>query len=141
MNDKTTSPAADDVEKQGDDEKQDLHIAEARKPDQNWSRMQPIQITASKERLEAAHQTVTIRNTHRLQKHIVIDRHMVGHELDPGQEKKDVDMVVSEIEYFLRQRAGNRFDGLGRKLPPIPIEIVGFKPIEKHEARSKAAAA
>lgn len=137
MNDKTDAPAAAE-------EKQDLHISEVHRPDANWARMQPVQIQASKERIDAAHQLVTVRNTHRMQKHVVIDRHMVGHELEPGQEKKDVDMLVSEIEYFLRQRAPNRFDNLGRKQPPIPIEIVGFKPIETRAApdpKSKAVAA
>jgi hypothetical protein len=138
MNDPTTATAANA------EDKQDLHISEAHKPDANWARMQPIQIQASPERIAAAHQLVSIRNTHRMQKHVVIDRHMVGHELEPGQEKKDIDMLVSEIEYFLRQRAPNRFDALGRKLPPIPIEIVGFKPIEiraEPEHKRKAAAA
>ena len=127
-------------------EVQDLHISEPAKPDQNWARSQPITVVASKDRLDQPHQTVTIKNTSDVtpglrgkivpQKHIVIDRHMTGHELDPGQSKADVEMLVTDIEYFLKQRAPNRFDRLGNKLPLHPIEIVGFKPIERPTAKS-----
>lgn len=129
-----------------EEEKQDLSVAEARPPDQNWQRMQPIQITATRDRLDQPSQRVTIRNTSRAQKHIVIDRHMVGHELQPGQQIEDVEMLVSEIEYFLRERSPARRDALGRPKPIHPIEIVGLKTIDhgepqKQPQRGKAAAA
>jgi hypothetical protein len=106
---------------------QDLHLAEARPPDQNWSRMQPIQITPHRDRLDAEHQRVTIRNNSRDQVHVVIDRHMVGHEFKPGETKHDIDMLTSEIAHFLRERDPSRRDAFGLPKPLHPIEIVGVK--------------
>lgn len=108
-------------------DQQDLGMSRPAMPDRQWARMQPVQIVASKERLDAPHQTVTIRNTSRETNHIVIDRHMVGHHLSPGEEKHDIEMLVSEIESFVRQRAPGRTDSFGAPLPPHPIEIVGIK--------------
>jgi hypothetical protein len=117
---------------------QDLHPAQLAGPDRAWSRTQPIQLTPSKERLDAKHQLVTIRNASDVeisatgrpkpQVHIVIDRHLVGHELQPGQSKHDIDMLVSEIEYFLRESKDGRVDGMGRLKPKHPVKIVGYKP-------------
>jgi hypothetical protein len=122
-------------------EKQDLHESRPHAPDKNWARMQPIQITPSAERLNADHQLVNVKNVSDVQVlpggrpavpqiHIVIDRHMVGHELRPGEKKNDIDMLTADIEYFLRERAANRYDQFGRAKPLHPIVIEGFKPID-----------
>jgi hypothetical protein len=108
-------------------EKQDLHIAETSRPDQNWARMQPIEIKPSQERLDKPHQLVSIKNNSPDQLHIIIDRKMHGHELQPGQTKHDIDMLASEIEYFLGERDPSRRDNIGRPKPIHPIEIIGVK--------------
>jgi hypothetical protein len=118
-------------------EVQDLHIARPAPPDQNWSRMQPMFIQPTQERLDKGHQIVEMRNstdkTPTLrgppipQKHIIIDRFNQGNELQPG-ESKSLDMLKEDIEYFLRERRLGRLDHLGMAKPQHPIEIVGFDP-------------
>jgi hypothetical protein len=118
-------------------DRQSPNVAQLAKPDRNWSRMQPVNITASKERLDAEHQLVTLRNstdrtptfdgrTHP-QVHVVLDRGMHGITLQPGESRADVDMLVSDIKYFLSERLP-RFDFMGELKPLMPIEIVGFDP-------------
>lgn len=114
-------------------EKQDLHMAEAHQPDQNWGRAAPVQITPSKERLAAEHQHVTIKNTSPDQKHIVIDRFMVGHEFEPGQTRAGIDMLVSEVNFFMRERQPRK-NQFGVPKPMHPIEIVDVQPPEPREA-------
>lgn len=124
-------------------EAQDLHISKASVPDPSWARMQPIQIAPSKERLDAEHQVVTVSNVSNTQvlpggrpakpqTHVVIDRFMVGHELVAGQSKPDIDMLVTDIEYFLRER-GHRLNNFGQPKPLHPIVIVGFNPLAAKE--------
>lgn len=117
---------------------QDLGIQKPAEPDQNWSRTQPMHIAPSKERLDRKHQLVSIRNTSdttvtsigrpQPQRHIIIDRYNQGHELDPGETKHDIDMLVEDIEYFIRQ--GQPRVERGRQKPRHPIKIMGFD--EKH---------
>jgi hypothetical protein len=62
------------------------------------------------------------------QVHVVIDRQMQGHELQPGQ-SKEVDLLVEQIEYFLQQRSPKRMNPFsGRPHPLHPIVVVGFDP-------------
>lgn len=107
-------------------------------PDTYWARMQPVTIMASKDRLDAKHCLVAVKNSSDTevahngrvipQLHVVIDRHMQGHELQPG-ETKEVDLLVEQIEYFLKQRLPNRINVFsGRPHPLHPIVIVGFDP-------------
>jgi hypothetical protein len=84
-----------------------------------------IQVT--RERLEAPSQRVTVMNTSPIQKHIVIDRFMNGHELRPG-EKKEVEMLVDEIAAFRELGRPNRgvyMSGplAGQPLPPHPLRF------------------
>lgn len=121
-----------------DDTQHDMAISRPHEPDVNWARQQPMFIQATKERLKKSHQIVSIRNTsdvtpsHRgviaPQKHIVIDRNNQGHELQPGETRHDIDMLVTDIEFFLRERRPNRRDHAGRMKPLHPVEIVGFDP-------------
>jgi hypothetical protein len=112
----------------------DLGVSRLREPDLNW-RAKPIQMTASQERLDKPHQRVSIRNTHPLQTHIVIDRVMQGHEILPGQIKHDIDMLADDIDYFLRMRQP-RTDNLGRQLPLHPIVIEGIPQEPRNQNRS-----
>jgi hypothetical protein len=85
-------------------------------------------ILVSRERLEAPSQRVTVMNTSPIQTHIVIDRHMHGHELRPG-EKKEIEMLVDEIEAFRALGRPNRGvypDGplAGQPLPPHPLRFI-----------------
>lgn len=113
---------------------QDLHISQPARPDSNWARMRPTALQPSKERLARSHQLVTIRNTSDVtpgkrgtvlpQKHIVIDRFQRGIELEPGETRQNVDMLVSDIAVFLRQRLP-RQNEFGEPMPQHPILIVG----------------
>lgn len=115
---------------------QDLHVSRPAAPDKNWqfSRMQPPSIQPTRERLARLHQIVAIRNTSDTamtkqgraipQVHIVIDRYNRGHEIMPGQTKRDIDMLVSDIAYFVRQRAPNRIDNNGELLLPHPLVVL-----------------
>jgi hypothetical protein len=89
-------------------QEQDTGVSEARKGDKNWARERPVVMIPTQERLALPHSVVTIRNTSPDQKHIVIDRHHHGHELFPGQSKRDVEMLNSDVEYFLgRHKRGH----------------------------------
>ena len=103
----------------------------ARQPDRQWATSAPIPMVASADRMKLSSSLVTIENTSPNQVHVVIDRFMVGHELQPGQREPDVDMVDDEIAYFVRQAKPDRFDRTtGRKLNPHPVRIHGIT--EKH---------
>ena len=99
-NPETAAAATVEVE-----EKQDMHNTEPRLPDINWS--PPVHLTVGKDRENAPHQIVTMRNTSRVQDHIILDRRWASVLLRPG-EQRDIDMITSEIEYFLRERSPNR---------------------------------
>jgi hypothetical protein len=128
------------------EETQDLHIAQPAPPDQNWARMQPLFIQPSKERLDRKHQLVQVKNTTDTtittlgkpipQKHVVIDRFNLGHELEPGQ-IKEVDMLVDDIEYFIRERKPGRRDHQNRMKPIHPIQIIGYESTQRDEAQSR----
>jgi hypothetical protein len=84
------------------------------------------------DRLKEDSQLVTLRNTDRQQTHIMIDRYMIGHELQPGQEK-ELDMTVGDIAAHrekLRPNRGIYMSGhlTGRPLPTHPVIIVDIKP-------------
>ena len=107
-------------------------------PDSYWARMQPVTIIAGKERLDAKHCLVSVKNSSDTeiahngrvipQMHVVIDRHMQGHELQPGQ-SKEIDLLVEQIEYFLQQRNPRRMNPFsGRPHPLHPIVVAGFEP-------------
>jgi hypothetical protein len=58
-------------------------------------------------RLAAASQIVKVQNTDPHQVHVVVDRFLKGHEILPGQ-IKEVEMLVEDIEGFMRQRLPGR---------------------------------
>ena len=106
----------------------------------------PMRPEPTKDRLDAHHSRVTVKNTSPAQNHIVIDRFNVGHELRPG-EAREMDMVNTEIENFLEQRRPGRFypeiDPLspqGRPKPLHPIEIVGYSVKPSRDEQLEAAA-
>ena len=103
---------------------QDLGVSIPHPGDKLWARMRPIAVVATKERLDKEHQTVTVKNTSPNQKHIVLDRYMVGQLLDPGQEKS-IEMLVDDIAYFRHERTSGRLDNTGAMLPKHPIVIDG----------------
>jgi hypothetical protein len=76
----------------------------------------------SRERLEAPSQRVTVMNISPIQTHIVIDRHMHGHELRPG-EKKEIEMLWStrsrrsESSAAARRRPRRLLGGFGAPRP------------------------
>lgn len=119
-------------------QEQDMGVQAPAIPDQNWSRTQPMFIAPSKQRLDRGHQLVSVKNTSDVtvtaqgrpqpQKHIVIDRFNQGHELQPGETKKDIDMLVDDIKYFVGERRPNRLNHMGRPKPIHPLQIVGFDP-------------
>jgi hypothetical protein len=92
----------------------------------------PMRPEPTKERLDAAHQRVLVRNTSTAQNHIVIDRYNVGHELRPG-ERREMDMLEVEIANFQEHRRPGRFfpeidpeHPQGKQKPPHPILIEGI---------------
>lgn len=121
-----------------DNEQQDLGIQQQALPDQNWARTQPMMIAPSKDRLSRGHQLVSIKNTSDStvsiqgrpapQRHIIIDRFNQGHELEAGETKHNLDMLVDDIAYFLRERIPGRTNHMGRQKPLHPIQIIGFDP-------------
>ncbi len=137
-----------------DEDAYNPHLAEAHKPDVSWQRFQPIQLTLPKGRLNAPSSTVSIKNTSDVtlnirgkaepQKHVVLDRGMVGHEIEAGETLHNIQMLNSEIEYFRQQRRPGRRDRLGRLLPQHPIEILDVKslpPNRPEDEPTKAAEA
>jgi hypothetical protein len=85
-------------------------------------------ILMSRERFEAPSQRVTVMNTSPIQTHVVIDRFMNGHELQPG-EKKEIEMLVDEIAALRELGRPNR--GVypsgplaGQPLPPHPLRFI-----------------
>lgn len=117
-------------------ETQDLGIQKPAMPDQNWARTQPMFIAPTKDRLDRKHQLVSVKNTSDVtvtasgkpvpQKHIVIDRYNQGHELEPGETKHNIDMLVDDIEYFIRERTPNRVNHMNRPKPSHPVQIIGY---------------
>jgi hypothetical protein len=85
-------------------------------------------LMVTRERLEAPSQRVTVLNTSPNQNHIVMDRHMRGHELRPG-ERKEVEMLVDEIEAFRKLGAPHRgmYTPMGKQYPiPLPQHPLRF---------------
>jgi len=107
---------------------QDLHVAEPAKPDANWPahrKPQFLQVPAGQ--LDKEHQLVMMRNTHNETTHIIIDRYMVGHELQPGQ-TKEIDLLAEDIEYFQRRRHPELVGRDEKGNPQLhPVMIVGLR--------------
>ena len=103
----------------------------------------PMRPEPTKERLDAEHQRVMVRNTSPNQNHIVVDRYNVGHELRPG-ERREMDMLNIEIANFQEQRRPDRFypeieqGDAPRPKPLHPILIEGIPEMETSQQRRKA---
>jgi hypothetical protein len=87
-----------------------------------------IMIIPSQERLNKTSQRVSVQNTDREQTHVIIDRHMNGHELRPGQ-VKEIEMVVDELEALRELGRPNRgvfMSGhrTGQVLPRHPVRFL-----------------
>jgi hypothetical protein len=101
----------------------------------------PAQITLEPTlaRRAASHQRVRVRNTSPVQVHIVVDRNLVGHELQPGQ-VKELDMLVDEIEAFRALRLPGRgfiTNGPLAGIPKPPHPLV-FEDIPEPKAVAEA---
>jgi hypothetical protein len=87
----------------------------------------PMRPEPTKERLEAKHSRVMVKNTSSNQNHIVIDRFNVGHELRPG-ERREMDMLDSEIAGFVENRRPDRFypevDPANPEMKPKPLHPI-----------------
>jgi hypothetical protein len=99
----------------------------------------PMRPEPTKERLDAAHQRVWVKNTSVNQNHIVIDRYNVGHELRPG-ERREMDMLENEIANFQEHRRPGRFfpeidpeNPQGKAKPLHPILIEGIPDVQVTE--------
>ena len=119
-------------------------------PDRSWARQQPIQMIPSAARLSKPYSVVDVTNKDlHGQKHVVIDRNMVGHELQPGQTLKDVEMLNVHIEHFQRQSRSGRFGPqrygpggvlLARdEMPAHPIKILNVRDAKEAEEQRLAA--
>lgn len=126
----------DPVEQQ----QQDLHIAQTRGPDKNWpaaqqARMMPASVQPTQERLARKSQFVSVRNSSdrfpgvhgriNPQTHIILDRYQRGIQIQPGETKHNVELLVTDIDHFLRAGLSGRRNDLGQPLPRHPIEIIG----------------
>jgi hypothetical protein len=102
----------------------------------------PMRPEPTKERLEAPHQRVWVKNTSPHQNHIVIDRFNVGHELRPG-ERREMDMINAEIANFQEHRRPGRYfpeiqaGDEPKPKPPHPIVIEGVPEPEEATAQRK----
>ena len=99
-----------------------------RRPDINWRRFSPNPSTppvgfGRGPDGEVHWQEVTVQNTASGQNHVVIDRHYVGHELQPGQQKR-LELLVQDIENFMRLARPGRVDMFNRPIQPHPIRIL-----------------
>jgi hypothetical protein len=130
-------------------ETQDLGISKLAMPDRNWSRTQPMFIAPSPDRLRRPWQLVSIKNTSDVtmtaqgrpvpQKHIVLDRHNFGHELEPGETKQNIEMLAHDIEYYIRERGPGRVNHMNQPKPKHPILIVGVDDSRLREQMDKEA--
>jgi hypothetical protein len=90
-------------------------------------------------RLALPYSRVTLFNSSEVQTHIVLDRHSQPHTLQPGQRKRDVEMLNDEIANFQAHRRPDRFfpstdphkPGMPKPLHPIVIEGIGLIPLGK----------
>jgi hypothetical protein len=96
----------------------------------------PMRPEPTKERLDAKHSRVWVKNTSERQNHIVIDRYNVGHELRPG-ERREMDMLDAEIANFQEHRRPGRFfpeidpeHPAGKMKPLHPILIEGISELQ-----------
>ena len=86
----------------------DQELTIIRGPDLNAQYHAPMRPEPTKERLDAKHSRVMVKNTSEKQNHIVIDRYNVGHELRPG-ERREMEMLDIEIANFVEHRRPGRF--------------------------------
>lgn len=101
-----------------------------RETNANFRAAVPISVVPSAERLDQPHSVVTVTNTHRAQRHIVLDRHFVGHELEPGQTVRNIEMLNSEIDSFRRARDPRRRNSRGESLPLHPLVFADVTPVD-----------
>ena len=126
-------------------EQQEREINIIRSPDLNPQYHGPMRPEPTKERLDAKHSRVWVKNTSTMQNHIVIDRYNVGHELRPG-ERREMDMLLSEIMTFQEHRKPERFfpeidpNQPGRPKPPHPILIEGVPELTEADVRKPESA-
>jgi hypothetical protein len=92
-------------------------------PDVNWQRSQPVQMIPSEKRMKAPHSVVNIKNNGE-GRHVIIDRHMTGHEIVPGQTLPNIEMLDDHVKYFQRQAAKRfgrpRIGPMGRSISAPP---------------------
>lgn len=120
-------------------ERQDLGEARLRGPDKNWpsggAMQSAVSVPPTRERLARKSQTVSVRNSSdrfvnaqgriNPQTHIVFDRYQRSIQLQPGETKHNVEMLVADIDYFVRLGMAGRKGDFGQPLPRHPVEIIG----------------
>ena len=127
---------------------QQQDIARPAPPDRNWRRQQPVQLVVPPERLLEKHQTFDIANVSnreavngvlRPQTHYVMDRRMNGIEIQPGEIKHGIDMLVRDIVYFRGERDPTRVDQFQVPKPLHPIVILNIPAADKADKPAKNA--
>lgn len=102
----------------------EIHKIEPAQPDVNWAR--PDMPRASAERLKAPSSHVRVFNSSPDQVHIVQDRYLTGHELQPGQ-SLPMELLNEDISYFIKQRQPHP---VARIVDGRPVYIQTQHPIE-----------
>ena len=90
------------------------------------------------ERLNSPSMRVWVKNTSETQKHMVIDKYYVGHDLAPG-ERKEIELLNEEIAVFQSHRLPDRIDfttGMSKPLHAILIEGIPSMIEEERRMRS-----
>lgn len=80
------------------------------------SASQPIQVLASRDRMDAKWSVCDIRNTDREQTHVVVGRDMSAIVVEPGQTVTGVSLLDSDIKFFQDHQKPHRHR---RPVPPI----------------------
>ena len=86
----------------------------------------------SAEQLDLPYQRVKLRNTDQIHTHIMLDRFMQGHVLQPGQ-SCEIEMTVPDISSLLNLAKTDRGfytagPNIGKPFPPHPVRIEGLTP-------------
>lgn len=102
----------------------EIHKIEPAQPDINWAR--PDMPRASAERLKAPSSHVRVFNSSPDQVHIVQDRYLTGHELQPGQ-SLPMELLNEDITYFIKQRQPH---SVARIVDGKPVYLQIRHPIE-----------
>lgn len=88
-------------------------------------------------RLAESSQRVIVRNTHPEQVHVIIDRHLQGQRLEPG-EAREMELLVRDIEFYRHnrtQRWGLNDKGLRELKPVHPVVIEDVPMILPEESK------